>query len=509
MPIMKVRCRHCVEHTTRVGNACSMCDPHTIQYPYPKGYLMSGATMAPNPDDLKVKLLGQVVGGFTIVKYIDRGASALVFEGHDAEGVVVAIKIFDPEFIAKHGDDVQVKRIERQLLLKGKEHKHLIKVIDGGQCASTKLHYLVMPFLPTPSLDKTLDRIPVENIWPIISQLAEVAKFLEDINMCHRDIKPANVVVTGANFDNAVLLDLGVLSPLGVHDLTDTTGGKGFVGTIRYSPPEFLLRDEDESVEGYRAVTFYQIGGVLHDLIMKRPLFDDKSKPHARLIKAVLLEEPTISSSEVPYELVRLAKKCLVKDPEKRAKSLDWTDFVPKASKLPSINEAQLRSAQLRRAIGGASANRPDFVERGQIKETLNSLKERLKQVCITDSTTFAPNAIAIHEFASNQWIVAAVFGVSPEHGFLNKFACYFSLTVQDSSFVTFSVAAAAAINPPVVLAEIKLAEFKAIGEAVTGPELAQHCERVLYASVVSALTDTVTGIGSIDGTQWVPIEGL
>jgi serine/threonine protein kinase len=71
-------------------------------------------------------------------------------------------------------------------------------------------------------------------------------------------------------FKRLVLLDLGVLRPIAGSTLTDANGIQAFVGTLQYSSPEFLLRQEEESLDGWRSLTFYQIGGVLHDLIMRR-----------------------------------------------------------------------------------------------------------------------------------------------------------------------------------------------------------------------------------------------
>jgi len=76
-----------------------------------------------------------------------------------------------------------------------------------------------------------------------------------------------------------VLLDFGVLRPIGKPGLTDGTGHRSFIGTLQYSSPEFLLRKEEDSLLGWRAVTIYQIGGVLHDLVIRRPLFADFADP--------------------------------------------------------------------------------------------------------------------------------------------------------------------------------------------------------------------------------------
>ena len=82
-------------------------------------------------------------------------------------------------------------------------------------------------------------------------------------SVVHRDIKPENIVVTPSG--HIVLMDLGVLKLVGTRSFTDDEH-KQFVGTLRNAPPEFLFWDEHDTVDGWRAVNFYQIGAILHDL---------------------------------------------------------------------------------------------------------------------------------------------------------------------------------------------------------------------------------------------------
>jgi serine/threonine protein kinase len=120
-------------------------------------------------------------------------------------------------------------------------------------------------------------------------------------------------------------LDLGVLRPFGPSNLTDVDQ-RSFIGTLRYSSPEFLLRQEKESLEGWRAVTFYQLGAVLHDMLMRRPLFDDHSEPFSELVNAVQFEKPEIHSPDAAS--VSLANRCLVKNPSTRLELVSWGDFI-------------------------------------------------------------------------------------------------------------------------------------------------------------------------------------
>ncbi len=102
---------------------------------------------------------------------------------------------------------------------------------------------------------------------------------------------------------------------------------QGFLGTLRYSPPEYLFRTEKQDKDGFRAITFYQLGAVLHDLIMREKLFLPFSSPYARLVKAVEQEVPKIQQPDVPQDLIWLARNCLLKNPDHRLKYVKWEDF--------------------------------------------------------------------------------------------------------------------------------------------------------------------------------------
>jgi serine/threonine protein kinase len=281
-------------------------------------------------DEIKAKslegqLTGKIVGEWTIKSLISNGKSAAVFlaEGLDGE---VAVKIFDTELIARYGDDTQFSRIERELELVGKSHPNLVRILGGGFDTITQNHYVVMEYLNGPNLKQCLQEVRAESIPKLVEQLASAAKFLEEQGYVHRDIKPENIAVLD-DFQRAVLLDLGVLRPLSGSDLTDSEGIQAFIGTLQYSSPEFLLRQEEPTEEGWRALTFYQLGAVLHDLIMRKQLFAESSQPYARLVNAVQHETPEIQNTAIPYYLVELARVCLLKPWRTRLRLVKWMSF--------------------------------------------------------------------------------------------------------------------------------------------------------------------------------------
>ena len=130
---------------------------------------------------MAAELLGSTVGVWKLVRLIDSGKSAVVFEA-ESGSTVAALKVFDPELVQRFGTDIQAARIERELALRGKEHPHLIRILDGGHCDRSGYFFLVMNLLPGQPLARVLTSLPRERIWPLISQVASAAKFLEQLN---------------------------------------------------------------------------------------------------------------------------------------------------------------------------------------------------------------------------------------------------------------------------------------------------------------------------------------
>lgn len=290
---------------------------------------MTRCEMMETMDEARAKrmaeeLIGKSVGQWEIIEFLGNGKSALVFKGR-RNGAESAVKVFDPELIERFGKDIQLQRIQRELLLKDKYHEHLIQILDGGECSATGHLFVVMSCLQLSTLESQINVIPFQAIRRIISQIASAAQYLESLSLCHRDIKPSNIVIT-PDYQKSVLLDLGVLRPIGNSDLTDQNA-RQFIGTLRYSSPEFLMRTEIDSVEGWRAVTFYQLGAVLYDLIVKKPLFAEYSEPYAKLVHAVTSINPRIDVDGAPPDLVHLAQMCLIKDPQTRLKLVRWESF--------------------------------------------------------------------------------------------------------------------------------------------------------------------------------------
>ena len=303
-------------------------------------------------------LAGREVEGCLLSRVLGHGADGIVYAAK-RDGREVAVKLFFPSAIAKNGPAETRERLELQLDLIGTNlHPNLVEVYAGGEAPQLNTLYLVMELVPGTSLDKLDGKIPPETIPTLAGQLADVARALEAEGLVHRDIKPANIVISD-DFKTLTLLDLGIIHqmPAAEDENQERRSGMEFVATPRYSPPEFVWRQEQEDADGaWRAVTFYQIGATLHDMIMGKPLFTGYDKPRVRLYDAVRDHTPEVASENVPGWLIQTVQSCLLKEWRQRLQFVCWEDFfeptgpVELHQREKRIRLRQLRSEEIRLA---------------------------------------------------------------------------------------------------------------------------------------------------------------
>jgi serine/threonine protein kinase len=401
---------------------------------------------------IETELLGREVSGWKIVARINSGKSAVVFKAvRDTE--TAALKVFDPEMVERYGKSVQLARIDRELTLRGKHHPNLVRIFDGGECPRTGYLFVAMELVEGPVLASILASIPREKMWPLISQVASAARFLETLNLVHRDIKPENIAIS-PDFQRAVLLDLGVLRPFGVAGLTDEEQ-RAFVGTLQYSPPEFLVREEEDSPRGWRAVTFYQLGAVLHDVIMRRQIFADQCSPYGLLVRAVERVNPRIDASDAPPDLIVLANSCLQKDPMLRLDLVKWEDFEPPQLRADPKTDDPISRVRRRRAI--AERSKPqgaeiDVEQRARsARRTLDRIQATLQndihQECI-GSELFPP--VEIHDAQppnANAGRFRVHLCASAQHALPQTLSIFLAVELLDQSSEAIRISYSAAIS--------------------------------------------------------------
>lgn len=326
-------------------------------------------------------------------KFIKAGKTASVFRV-ESDTETAALKVFEPGFICGETAPIQVSRLhlQRDHLL-GVQHPGLIAMLDTCLIDRFQTWAILMEYLPWSDLEDQTATFPPDALWTVIEKLADAAKWLEERNLVHRDIKPSNILVS-PKYDSIKLLDFGVLRRSDTFDGSGTPneGEYRFVATRRYSSPRYLFGHPmpdlnaaaaaDELVRDWRALTFYQMGGVLHDLIMGVPLFQDSFERYggnrqAALEQAVMTEIPVIENPRVDPRLIDLARDCLDKEDASRLKHVDWNRFARTA---PTVSMAISSARELLESPALAQWDALQMAMRAVLQEVLDVARDFLAQ---------------------------------------------------------------------------------------------------------------------------------
>ena len=152
------------------------------------------------------------IGRYEVVRYVDEGAFAWVFEVRDLDPVFagrrLALKMLKPE--AARGDEFQRFKNEAAWLARI-EHPNVVAIYDFGQDEATQNYYYAMSFVDGPTLKVRLKErgpLDVEEACRLFDGLLDGLEALHANQIVHRDIKPANVLLDSRGI--ARLGDLGI-----------------------------------------------------------------------------------------------------------------------------------------------------------------------------------------------------------------------------------------------------------------------------------------------------------
>jgi len=206
-------------------------------------------------------VLGEGKAGVVRLAVLKRAFGSLV------AGTPVAVKTFKPWVLEEPG---QYERIIRELETgRTINHRNVIKTLsilrspDGNPA-------LVMKYYAGESLQSLLqrkratgDQISLSDGFQIIGALAAGIAAVHKVGCIHRDIKPANIVLEESN---PVIMDFGVVRSSALPEQT-TTGT--FLGTLRYSAPEYIFGEECDS-----SGDIYSFGAIVYEVFGDRVYLD-------------------------------------------------------------------------------------------------------------------------------------------------------------------------------------------------------------------------------------------
>lgn len=348
------------------------------------------------------------LGGYGEPKYLNAGGSAAIYKVDGTEGSRV-FKVFNPSFFNGPGGEAERRRLEVQRHLIGHKCSSLVQTYRVEEAEGTA--FMEMEYISWPQLTEKLADIPDDAVNLLIRQLVDAAHYLETQGIVHRDIKPENIHIS-PDFKQLKLLDLGVAREFELEEsenaaVTDHGNNRPFLATAQYSSPEYLFRLDAPSAKLWKGLNFYQIGAVLHDLIMKKPIFQHEMGLGNRWLvaRAVLTKTPSFFDGNPSRlaSLKALSARCLVKDLDTRLQLVGWEDFAFDGGKEPFA----LLKGRLAKSSSNAGTNakvdtdaRLEFDRADFAKRFINQVRVELigaKVPLVLEPP--APNALPVFKF--------------------------------------------------------------------------------------------------------------
>src|SRR5262249_27468848 len=318
-PILRRRCRRAFPHAAkRVGGGRGgppgrLADPELGRAPAPRPRTLASGTK---------------IGSYEVLAKLGAGGMGEVYRARDTTlNRDVAIKVLpdlfasDPERLARFSREAQT--------LASLNHPNIAAIY--GVSESPGVRALVMELVVGEDLSALVTRgpLPLADVLPIATQLADALEAAHEQGIVHRDPKPANIKIRAdgtvkvldfglAKAMDAARQDGGTIDPAHSPTLTARATQMGTIlGTAAYMAPE---QARGKAVD--RRADIWAFGVVLFELLTGRRAFegDDVSITLASVLKEEVKWDAL--PPDLPPPIRRVLRRCLEKDPKKRLSSM-------------------------------------------------------------------------------------------------------------------------------------------------------------------------------------------
>ena len=258
---------------------------------------------------------GEVFAGYVIERLLGTGGMGEVYLAqhprlprHDALKILSLAATADEEFRARFAREAE--------LAATLWHPHIVGVLDRGEFNGRL--WISMEYVDGTDAGRLVQEryprgMPEEDVWEIVTAVADALDFGHERRLLHRDVKPENVLVTAADGRRrrVLLTDFGIARK--IDDVSNLTEANVAVGTISYVAPEQLLgKSLDGRADQYAlaATTFYLLTGA--------PPFQDSNR--AVVVSHHLTTPPPRISERRPdlAHLDNVLARALAKNPSER-----------------------------------------------------------------------------------------------------------------------------------------------------------------------------------------------
>ena len=253
----------------------------------------------------------KTVGRYEIIGKLGQGSMGVVYLGKDPYiNRNVSIKISRPSADVK-GE--KADKYRERFFLEAQSvgrlmNPSIVAIYDAGMYKD--FCYITMEYIDGPTLEKFCHKdelLPVSKVVEIMFAVCKALDYAHKKGVIHRDIKPSNIMLNKSG--GVRITDFGI-----AQIKSEQTASKGIIGSPSYMSPEQV---KEEPVEDKSDI--FSLGCVLYELLAGEKAFSGEN--YFSIMYKITNEEPVPMEEirpELPEILVKITKKALAKDPNRR-----------------------------------------------------------------------------------------------------------------------------------------------------------------------------------------------
>jgi serine/threonine protein kinase len=371
------------------------------------------------------------ISHYSILEKLGAGGMGEVYKAHDTTlDRPVALKILPPNLVA---DQDRLRRfVQEAKSASALNHPHIITIYEIGEAkpqttdrttsgpegrasggepgaflslaSETPIHYIAMEYIEGETLHHKIHRskATLRKLLEYLVQAADGLAKAHAAGIIHRDLKPDNIMINKDGYSK--VLDFGLaklIEPIREQaqpaqgDLEEAATAlmrnhsqSGMVmGTVGYMSPE---QAQGKTVD--QRSDIFAFGCILYEVVTGHKPFEGDSLIDS-LHKIIYAPPPPVKdfNPNCPYELQRIIRRCLAKDPEDRYQrvkdiSLDLREFLEEYK-----TEASASSIYPGISVGPLAAGERSLLDAATVEPHLDESDPRVLQL-----TRFSKSSVAL-----------------------------------------------------------------------------------------------------------------
>lgn len=267
---------------------------------------------------------------YSVMLHIKQGDYANTYRVKGKDGKIYFLKLFNLNRIHHSALDDEKNILEIEIS-KSLNHPNIISYVDNGELIfnDKKYAYLVLNFISGETLTESIRRKPFESLYDIKQIISAVLNGIKHLHsqpepIIHNDLTPQNIMIDlSGKIPKSIIIDFGYARSYFKSSKTFSTNGLNlnYVATECFN--NFYSPQSD----------LYSIGTILYQLLYNNiPWYKDVSSYNsnkreeiiiAARSKPLILPEKPDNLFDFDESILKVVKKALNQDPEKRFQSAD------------------------------------------------------------------------------------------------------------------------------------------------------------------------------------------